>query len=109
MTGRGTLTRNDRGQYVPFVSRALNNPALARALAGKPLHARIRKLGRAALGHSTAAIDLGRMYWGKVAKRRRQRKAARATRRKTGRRPRYTRTGPWRRTKRAMSSRSWRK
>ena len=52
-----TLTRNDKGQYVPFQSRALNDPALARALAGKSLHAMARKIARAALGYSTDVID----------------------------------------------------
>jgi len=104
MIGRGTLTRNDKGQYVPFASRALNDPALAKALAGKPLHAQIRKLGRA--GHDTEMDDQSRMFWGKVAANRRRRKAARATRRQ---RKRYNRRGHvWHNGHpSAMSSRSW--
>ena len=96
-----TLTRNVKGQYVPFVSRALNSPALAKALAGRPLHAMIRKLGRVSLGHSTEAIDQNRNFWGKVAKRRELNKVAGH--------PRHTRVGAWTRTRRAMCGRSWRK
>ena len=95
-----TLTRNAKGNYVPFVSRALNSKALAQALAGKPLHARMRQMMRSALGHSTALADQGRHVANATAKRRRLNKAAGH--------PTYTRTGAWSRTKRAMSGRSWR-
>lgn len=70
-----TLTRID-GRYVPYASRALNSPALAKALAGGPLHARVRKLGRAILGHSTEAVDQNRGYRNRLGKRRRLNKLA---------------------------------
>ena len=98
-----TLTKNDKGQYVPFRSRALNDPALAKALEGKPLHAMARKSARAALGYSTDAIDQERHVANVKATNRRLRKATK------GQRPQYMRIGGrWTRTTRGMCSHSWR-
>ena len=97
----GTLTRNDTGQYVPFRSRALGSPTLAVALAGKPLHARVRNLGRAFLGYSTEAADKLRGVTNAITKRRRLNKLAGC--------PAYNRIGgTWTRTMRGRCSRSWR-
>ncbi len=104
-----TLIINDKGQYVPFMSRALGSPALAKALRGKPLYARVRKMGRGALGQDTECADQNRKYRGEIAKRRRLRKSARATRQNRGQRKQHNRRGhAWNNGHpSAMSSRSW--
>jgi len=55
-----------------------------------------------------ATIDLWRRAQNTKATNRDRRKQATATRQKRGQRARHTRVGAWTRTKRAMSSRSWR-
>ena len=55
------------------------------------------------------AIDLWRHAQNVKADNRRRRKQARATRQGRGQRAKHTRVGAWTRTKRAMTSRSWRK